>query len=187
MKGIIEKLIKRFAWITLIVFILRCLISFEAIRTSCTAYMIFGYCGEAIGIVAVIFVFYERLLWKKDKTLKIPIFYKKYSGVFKTVWDNQEITRNIDLSIEQSLFSIKVHVITDESTSNSLSCSLDEILGRNTLVYTYINKPIEAVRDRSQIHYGTSVFDVTNIQHLTGYYFTDRKTTGDIFIDKVDN
>lgn len=75
---------------------------------------------------------------------------------------------------------------TEESHSTSMSASLDSILGEKTIVYTYMNKPSSSVRDRSEVHFGTAVLNVEDVNHIKGYYFTDRKSIGSIDVKPVD-
>ena len=71
-------------------------------------------------------------------------------------------------------------MITDESKSSSITASIDEILNENYLTYCYINTPSSQYRNRSEIHYGTAILCVEDVNNLKGSYYTDRKTRGSI-------
>ena len=108
---------------------------------------------------------------------------KKYIGSLITSYDN--IERSAELEIKQTLLTLQIILITGESKSKSLSATIDDILGETVLTYCYLNTPNANVRDRSEIHYGTAMLCVDNPRKLTGHYFTDRKTRGDMKFNSV--
>lgn len=178
MQNVIKVFLKRCLWIAIILFALRCFISFNEVKNNGNLYLLFGYAGEAIGTTTLLGVIYEKIIWKKDKTLKIPVLKSKYTGILKSEYDGKE--RDAELHIKQTLFSIRVIMKTDESSSNSLSCSIDNIYGEDILTYTYINTPKTEFRNRSEIHYGTAILKLDEINQITGTYYTDRNTRGDL-------
>ncbi len=127
-------------------------------------------------------IFYEKKLWKYDPFVKIPRLHKEYEGVFISSYDSKE--RKVTMTIKQSLLSVEVILKTDESKSKSLSASIDNILGESQLTYSYLNTPNASVRERSAIHYGTAMLCVDNPDMIEGTYFSDRKTTGDMILDR---
>lgn len=106
-----------------------------------------------------------------------------WRGTIKSTFDG--IERDTTLTIKQSLLSIAVKMDTNESTSNSISASIDKILDVWQLTYTYLNIPAANVRERSAIHYGTALLSLDNPQIIKGQYFTDRKTNGDICVKYI--
>ena len=173
---------KKILWTFAIVFVIRCAISFTEIRDSISAYLVFSLIGEAITITTVIAVLYERFLWAYDKSSKVPVVKGKYQGSIVSSWDGQK--REATLEIKQTLLKISITMKTSESSSGSVSASIDEVLGEKQLTYCYLNKPLASVRDRSEIHYGTAMLNCDTPGKLAGYYFTDRKTTGDLFFER---
>lgn len=177
-----EKLLKICVWGAIIYFMLRCFISWNSILTDFSFCGILGYASEAVGISVVFSGFYERLLWRINPFEKFPKLSKCYKGTLKSSYDN--IERSATLKINQTFTSVHVTLITDESRSNSLSASVDEIFGEMQLTYCYLNTPKSEYRNRSAIHYGTARLTITNPGSLEGQYYTDRNTTGDmVFFD----
>lgn len=88
--------------------------------------------------------------------------------------------RTVNLEIHQTLLSVEVLMKTDESISRSVSGAVAEVLGKPELIYTYLNEPQAGVRDRSSIHFGTATFIIDDNSQLTGTYYTDRNTNGDV-------
>lgn len=173
-----EKLLNICVWSAVVLFALRCFISWNSILSDFSLYDIFGYAGEAVSISVILSGFYEKLLWRINPLEKSPKLAKCYKGTLKSSYAN--IERSATLKIKQSFTSVHVTLITDESRSNSLSASVDEILGEMQLTYCYLNTPKTAYRDRSAIHYGTARLTITGPGRLEGQYYTDRKTIGDM-------
>lgn len=173
-KGLITKSV----WVVIILFVVRCAISWDSIIAEFSIYDIFGYAGEAIGIAAIIICFYEKILWKINPIEDTPVLKKQYEGTLTSTYDGVE--RKARLEIKQTLLSIHITLITDESRSKSISSSIDKILEEDQLTYCYLNTPQASVRERSEIHFGTAMLCIQKTKELTGSYFTDRKTTGDM-------
>lgn len=176
-----EELIKKAMWVLIILFVIRCLISASDIIKPFSfdsVYSIFGYAGEAIGVTAIIVAIYNNWGWKYDPTIQRPVLKKKYSGTINSSYNSQ--TYDAKLEIKQSFLKISVILKTQESTSKSLIASIDDVFGERLLTYTYLNTPMASVRERSAIHYGTAMLSVDNPLEITGTYFTDRKSTGDV-------
>jgi hypothetical protein len=180
----LNDLMKKAMWLLIALFVIRCLISFTELKQGFTAYTIFGYAGEAIGAAALIVAAYERWLWKIDPTVKTPALKKKYTGTIISAWNGQQY--DAEMEIKQSYLSINVIVKTAESKSKSLIAAIDEILGEQQLTYCYLNTPMASVRDRSAIHYGTAMICVDKPEEITGTYFTDRKSTGDMHFTAIE-
>lgn len=131
------------------------------------------------------FIVYEKWLWKCMPFHDIPKLHKKYEGTLKSSYDNKE--RNIYVKINQTLFGISITIKTDESKSYTVVANFDITDNYKRLIYTYHNEAKAEYNERSPQHYGTTILDVENKNELTGKYYTDRKTTGDIKLHKTDN
>ena len=171
-------LIKMSIWCSIILFVIRCAFSWNSLIKCVALYDLFSYAGEAIGVTAVLSALYEKWFWRFNPFEKTPKLLRSYSGILISQYDG--IERKASLEIHQSLLSIHITLVTDESKSNSISASIDEVIGEPTLTYCYLNTPKSAYRDRSEIHFGTAVLSVRNPNHITGQYYTDRKTIGDM-------
>lgn len=178
MKNQFSSFMNKSIWVTIILFVLRCGFSWEEIIENISFYNLYGFAGEAIGLAAVVMTAYERWLWRFMPFESVPVLAKVYTGTLKSSYDN--IERNATLKVSQTLLSIHVTLISNESKSHSLSASIDEIHGEKQLTYCYLNTPKSKVRYRSEIHYGTAMLSVENPKRLAGRYYTDRKTIGDM-------
>lgn len=183
MKNQYQKLLKISLWTVIIVFSVRCALSWQTIVNDFSLYNLWGYAGEAIGLASVFVILYERYLWRINPFEKTPKLAKQYTGTLTSHYDN--IERPATIEIQQTLFSIKVFTTTSESKSASLSASIDDFLGETQLTYCYLNTPKTAYRHRSEVHYGTAILCIKNPQKITGQYYTDRKTLGDMTFTAV--
>lgn len=172
------KIIRIAMWIAIVLFVLRCVISWNSIVAGVTAYELFGYAGEAIGLAAILTALYEQKLWRYNPWETTPKLHAKYVGTFVSTYDN--IVRNGTLEITQTLSTVSVIFSTEESRSRSISASIDEIAGEKQLTYCFMNIPESKYRDRSEIHFGTAMLTILANGVLKGQYYTERKTLGDM-------
>ena len=173
-----KKLINICVWSAIVLFVLRCVVSWESIIAGASLYDLLGFASEAISIAVIISGVYEKFLWRYNPLESTPKLAKRYNGTLKSNYDHVE--RKAHLEIKQTLLSIHVTLATNESKSKSLSASIDEILGEMQLTYCYLNTPKAEYRNRSEIHYGTATLSIADPAALDGQYYTDRATNGDM-------
>lgn len=178
MKKQLKKILNICLWSAIIFFVLRCAISWKSILAGISLYDLFGYASEAISVAVIFSGVYEKFLWRFMPFENTPKFAKRYTGTLKSNYDY--IERKASLEIKQTLLSVQVTLVTDESKSKSLSASIDEILGETQLTYCYLNTPKVEYRKRSEIHYGTATLSIASTGALEGQYYTDRATNGDM-------
>lgn len=181
-----KKFLQISLWLTVILFVIRLLISWADVTQLLSdhsigklAYTLFGFIGEAIGASAIVMGLFNKWLWKTRLFLpihKCPVLQVHYSGDFVSDYDQK--TRTGKLTVNQTFLSIAVRFVSGESSSKSITASFEDTETFPTLVYTYNNEPKGNIQERSPKHYGTAVFDVSDPDHITGNYYTDRKTKG---------
>ncbi|AMY54935.1 hypothetical protein HQO44_20885 [Rhodococcus fascians] len=93
--------------------------------------------------------------------------------------------------VEQTFWTISVRLLTAESSSMSEIASLrnhGESKEQTLLTYTYRNEPRAEHRPRSAPHRGACEFTVVGRlpKYITGTYWTDRFTVGDMDLTYVD-
>ena len=92
--------------------------------------------------------------------------------------------------ITQTFWSIGVRQYTAESRSDSRAAMWDDAPAGTdkTLTYTYTNRPRRELEDRSKAHLGTAALDIVGLRPttMTGDYFSDRYTQGDMRLTLVD-
>ena len=112
-----------------------------------------------------------------------------WEGTIKSNWKEKELEPiPLEVSITQNFFNVQVRIKTKESRSYSIGASfdIDNERGFKQLFYTYLNTPKAGVRERSEIHYGSTIlnFDGFKVTKMDGEYWTDRETTGEITLTK---
>jgi hypothetical protein len=172
------KLIKSFVWLGIVLLIIRCFFSRESLINNFSLYDVFGYIVESVGLSVILITFYERFLWRYNPFEATPVLKKRYKGVLRSTYDGLDLEATLE--IHQTLLTISIVLHTGESKSKSITASIEIILGEKQLTYCYLNTPNASVRNRSDIHYGTAMLCVDDVNKLKGQYFSDRKTTGDI-------
>lgn len=95
------------------------------------------------------------------------------------------------LVIEQTFWTTAVHFYTRESSSFSIAASVINKPDSNqakSLLFTYTNNARQAHSHRSHQHSGTCRLDVVGTipRTLSGTYWTDRITAGDMTLTLVD-
>lgn len=172
------KFMRKYIYVTLFIFTIRCFISDTMAINEFTFYDLYGYSGESIAFSSLLMFFYERKLWRYNPFENTPKLKEKYIGIIKSTFDG--IEREAVLEVKQTLLSVSVILISNESKSKSVNVTINEVEGEWQLMYCYLNIPQAGVRQRSDIHYGSVVICLENSEELKGQYYTDRKTTGDM-------
>ncbi|WP_419776789.1 hypothetical protein [Malaciobacter marinus] len=150
--------------------------------------------STTITINILLWVIFIKWAWKLKIfypwLVQVPDLSGKWEGTLKSNWDGtpQEAIKT-EVAISQSFLHIQVIIKTGESRSYSIGTSfdIDEERGYQQLFYSYLNTPKASVRNRSEIHYGTTLlnFEGFNVNTLEGEYWTSRKTTGEIELKKI--
>jgi hypothetical protein len=96
----------------------------------------------------------------------------------------------VTIWIRQGLFSTSIKLRSGESKSYSTRCLLeaDHEAGRFRFWYSYDNNPRAQYRHRSARHEGVAWLELdidTDPERLVGFYYTDRKTSGDIDVRRL--
>lgn len=180
-------------WLTIILLLIRCLVSWTDVKNMLETGHIFslgynflGFIGEAIGIAAIVMAVFNKWAWKW-KWLHwmhdVPVLARNYKGIFISDYDG--VKRFGMLVINQTFLTVTVQLKTDESNSRSLTASFSEVQSVKHLIYNYQNDPRAEIQDRSPIHYGTAMLNVSNPMILEGNYFTGRKSRGSMRFEAV--
>lgn len=152
--------------------------------------------STTISINIIIWMIFIAWAWKwkifYPWLVPFPNLSGNWEGTIKSNWKEKELDPiPIEVSITQNFFNIQVRIKTNESRSYSIGASfdIDNERGFQQLFYTYLNTPKAGVRERSEIHYGSTIlnFDGFNVTKMDGEYWTDRETTGEIILTKKKN
>lgn len=183
-------------WCTILLFVFRCWIDWSNLSAIVSehkiaecSYSLYGYAGEAIGIATIFMTIFNKWLWKNKffnwLSGGMPVLSKRYKGTITYIWDGKEQTRDSEIGIEQTFLSVTVKLGTVESSSNSVTASIETINNEKQLVYTYLNTPKAELQNRSAIHYGTAMLGIDNPDKITGNYYTSRLSRGSMDFSAV--
>lgn len=187
----VSKFIKICMWMLAIVLLIRCLISSSDIKVCfddgkiiALCYNLFGYIGEAIGITTIVMLWFNQWGWRLKwiRLLhEVPVLASKYKGTFISDFDNVE--RNGTLTVSQTFLNVSVVFKTDESNSRCMLASFSKVQGQIYLIYIYQNEPRAEIQDKSPIHYGTTMLNVSDPSKLEGNYYNGRKYRGSMILE----
>lgn len=195
MNETIKKFVKISGWTALIVFVLQCIIFgiknvVEGNDFFSSSQTLFGYAGTAITGSAAFMWAFNKWLWRWKPlnliTGKIPVLAQNYKGTLKFVWDGREQTRDTEIWVTQTYLNISVSLGTNESHSDSITAAIRKEDNRYQLIYTYLNSPNGELQGKSEVHFGTAMLRIDNPKHITGNYFTGRKTNGSMDLKAVE-
>jgi SMODS-associating 2TM, beta-strand rich effector domain len=147
-----------------------------------------------VGILVVCFVHYA---WRwplfHGWLVNVPLLAGNWEASLRPTCPIDEIKNTGDgplsgtATISQSLFSIGITLATQRSVSHSFAASFDwnEDTRRCRLIYTYGAEP--RLRDRlaNPRHDGTAVLEIETSSELTGKYFTDRGSQGELRLQRL--
>jgi hypothetical protein len=148
-------------------------------------YDYFGASGEAISITIIIMGLYNSVLWKFNPLEKVPSLVGTYIGNIEYNFSGEYETKDITVIINQTSLSVKVRIVTNEITSNTIVGNIIEENDNYILYYTYITNPQSRYGKDNPVQYGTCRLTVKSKTELCGTYWTSRKTIGDINLKKV--
>jgi hypothetical protein len=136
-----------------------------------------------------------RWIWRSIPALSrwFPDLTGRWEGTYLSSYehdDGQKATGPFTAVIRQGLFTTSVTAWTGEMKSHSTRSWLeaDRDAQRFSIGYTYRSTPNAAVRDRSTPHDGVCFLDLhpdNERNGLTGIYFTERRTIGDLTLRRV--
>jgi hypothetical protein len=157
--------------------------------------------GAVVGILAGSLFLVEHVIWKWSFMHGWFIDKPNIKGTWKVTlqsdWVNPatgEVIPPIEcyMGVEQTLSSLQMHLMTPESESWFVAHSIRKSPSESgyQVVGVYTNKPNIHLRNGpSNMHLGALVLDTHGLkastpQSMTGEYWTDRKTTGRLVLDR---
>lgn len=159
----------------------------------------FKHLPTVLTVDMVLFWFFVKWIWKvkwlQGWLVPFPDLNGTWKGKISSLWKDSASgvkTKSIDVAlvIKQTFLNITCIVKSEESESISYVASflIHPDTGQKQLVYSYFNKPKPSVRDRSAFHDGTVLLNIIISDKrisLEGEYWTSRKTTGEIHLEKI--
>lgn len=155
-----------------------------------------SHISTTISINIIFWVIFIKWLWKLKVfypwLVQVPNLSGKWEGTIKSNWNGGKSDPiPMEMTIDQTFLNVQIRIKTQESRSFSIAGSfdIDKDRGQQQLFYSYLNTPKAGVRERSEIHYGSTllVFEGFSVSEMEGEYWTSRKTTGEIHLKKAKN
>lgn len=173
----IRKLIKPLIGIAGIIFLVCYLIKKPASLADATSYL-----GYAISATTILFLIYERWLWKLIPWNRPFVFKKQYSGRIEFVFDGEHRTKNINIEVRQTWHFVSVQITSDINKSKSITAEIVNENHGEVLYYTYLTDPTMMSQESNPIQYGACRMDLAGTGNtIRGKYWTSQQTAGDIY------
>ncbi len=147
----------------------------------------FGAISAAVPVFLLVAYAFERWLWRVGQTARlfgVPVLRGTWRGTLRAVGTSEAPVAPAKvayLAVEQTLTTISVRLLTDESESDQIAGTVfRRPSGALAISYTYLNTPEVERREASPIHHGgglLTVHDGTGLR-LEGEYWTERRTKG---------
>lgn len=162
-----KKHIQAYALIAVSLFVVCLLLEFELINAA----------SYAATLTASVGILYNYVLWRINPLEEMPRLRKKYISYQVSNYSGKT-PMVVDITIKQTLSSIKIHERWNTGRCHSIAASLvkDGVSGEWKLVYTYLTDPplTPPGQPLDDIHYGTAILNYENKDLLQGRYFTGR-------------
>jgi len=153
------------------------------------------YFSAAVFIATVAISIWDLWLWRIPPIQRIPKVPRNIRGTWKgqldSLWVDPSTDAKLDpkcafLVVRQTASIISAKLLTDESQSTSSLAAMSFTDGTAVLEFMYLNRPKIHFEDRSRMHHGSTVLQVTGnpAERLEGRYWTDRDTRGSLLFDK---
>jgi SMODS-associating 2TM, beta-strand rich effector domain len=114
-----------------------------------------------------------------------PVVSGTWRGDLESFWENEAGERppvkTVYLTIAQTLTTVFVRLLTDESASDQMAGSVKKAASGNWVVsYTYTNTPKLGLRKGSPLHMGGALLTILGEPptRIEGEYWTDRDSKG---------
>lgn len=172
----IQKLIKPSIFLSVFFFTVCCLIK----KPLSTADIV-SYIGHTVSAVTIVFLCYEKHLWKWIPWNRPPVLKKQYTGVIKYKYKKKEFSKPITVEIKQTWMTVRVKTRTDINSSSSITADIVSENNQDILYYSYVTNPSAINERKNPIQHGTCrmLLNSSN-EELEGKYWTSSQTTGDI-------
>lgn len=140
---------------------------------SCASYAVSG--------VTAIAVLYDLWLWRWNPLEHVPVLRRRYCGKISSTYENSPVSKEIMMSVKQTLFSVQITAQTDINSSITVVGLITKEYGAHVLYYTYMTNPNAIVQKTNPAQYGTCRMELEpDTGTIKGKYWTSSGTTGDI-------
>lgn len=148
--------------------------------------------GAAVSAASLFVVAFDAYLWRAPGVrlfVALPYIGGTWRGTLTSQWIDPDTETGIPpdpdvyLVVRQTYWSVSARLFTRESKSHTILARVDgDAHGVFGLYALYRNTPRASVRQRSPIHHGALMLDISGTPPncLEGFYWTDRRTMGEV-------
>lgn len=148
--------------------------------------------SDTIPLLLLSMSVFERWGWRAKRLhphiVGVPVVRGTWRGELVSAWIDPKTkkprpAKTVYLAIEQTLTTVRVRLLTDESSSDAIVASVAKMAnGYRAISYTYENTPKIGLRDKSRPHRGGVLLTIYGEppNRIAGEYWTDRDTKGEL-------
>lgn len=147
--------------------------------------------SAAVLLATLVLALWDFWLWRLPLVQRIPGVPRSVRGTWRgtltSFWIDPATGRTpppktVYLVARQTATLVTVKLLTDESRSTSSLANVSVVDGVAMLSYVYLNRPDMRVEERSRMHHGSTVLDISGrpAERLAGRYWTDRDSKGEL-------
>lgn len=140
-----------------------------------------SYIGYAISGVSILFVVYEKWLWRFIPWNRPPVFNEQYDGSISYEFNGQKSEKELTIYVKQTWLSVEITTRTDINTSYTITGVIVQEHRADVLYYTYVTDPSALHERENPTQRGTCRMVLNgDMDNLKGKYWTSSCTVGDI-------
>ncbi len=145
------------------------------------------------GLATLAFIVLSSAMWRWFALLQsmtFPYLGGKWTGQVKFGSASNQQTRDVDLTVSHTLFSLRLILNSKESTSETLvvHAERNRNLDRIRLYYVYLNQRKEGFSNSGRSYRGVAILRVEEARPLRmlGDYFTELQRSGTIELQHIE-
>lgn len=149
------------------------------------------YFSAAVFVSTIVLASWDGFIWRLWPVQRIPGVPRcvrgTWRGTLTSFWTDsatgaRPTPKTVYLVVHQTASLVAVKLLTDESRSSSSLGEVRQVDGVFILAYMYLNRPEMRFEQRSRMHHGSAVLDISGFPavRLQGRYWTDRDSKGEL-------
>ncbi len=150
--------------------------------------------GSVVTVASVVVWIFDRWLWSWwacSLVMRRADLRGTWRGELVSEWVNPKTGTTLPpiavaMSVTQTASALYLRQFTAESESETVAASvLSEADGAESVAVVYRNEPKGVLRERSPIHFGGMRLRVTGEEEISGEYWTDRNSRGQLTLGRI--
>lgn len=140
-----------------------------------------SYVSYAVSGASLIFLLYEKYLWKLIPWNRPPILKTHYRAEISYMLEGEKCIKQMQLDIKQTWLAVDIKTRTESNSSRTICATITEENGDYFLNYSYLTSPKAVDHRVNPIQYGTCRISLNEENgKFYGRYWNTSERVGDI-------